>query len=574
MKLTKCEVRNFGSYKHFEIDFSSPGLNLIYGRTGSGKSTIPDMPAWILYGQTAKDGASDDVRSWQAPNEATVGVLIVEISNGPIIVTRTRGKNKNDLSWNEPGSDEPHRGKDLTETQKLLEQRLGVSSETYFSGAYFHEFSASGNFFLAKAKERRSLFESITDLSFPVALAEKTVEERKGLKAKISTRQEEVARLDGQLKELAAAEVRLLRLSQEWQTFHTEKLRNLEKESRDWGDRYEMRATELSKKISDWDKEATKRRNLLEQSLQRVEASLLNLPGDFEEDRRVLQGHIEELHLEKCSKCGASTRDGRLQLALKAMASLDLEEQLYRHNKAKHQELKAALRAENEAENPYKDSLQDEENPYTALMGQELSQDNSYEKQAAITHSHLISARASQDDFLSALDGYAKRLHALSTIYDLSNGLRGQLLTHAVKEIETVTNNVLDDYFDSELRVTFTLEGADSLKVEIAKSGYDCSYKQLSKGQRQLLKLSFSKALMEAVANKSGVHFNTLFFDEALDGLDGALKVKAFALFQKLSLFHPAVYLIEHSEDFQNLFTNKLKVDLVGDHSEVTDGSI
>jgi DNA repair exonuclease SbcCD ATPase subunit len=163
------------------------------------------------------------------------------------------------------------------------------------------------------------------------------------------------------------------------------------------------------------------------------------------------------------------------------------------------------------------------------------------------------------------------KLKALSygQIQDLSLSLRGALLQKAVKDIETATNLCMETYFDAELRVTFELEGSDSLKVGIFKSGYEASYKQLSKGQRQLLKLSYSVAVMKASSNIAGTHFSTLFFDEALDGLDAELKVKAFTLFESMSQDHETVMLIDHSPDFHQLFTTKFHVTLDGDESSI-----
>ena len=128
MRLLEIDVTNFGSYKRFSFDFTNRGLVLIQGHTGSGKSTALDAVVWMLYGQTAKDGNADDIRSWFcSEDEETHGILNIGIGTSSIGITRIRGK-VNDLYWVEESSEEVHRGKDLTETQKLLEKRLGVSS--------------------------------------------------------------------------------------------------------------------------------------------------------------------------------------------------------------------------------------------------------------------------------------------------------------------------------------------------------------------------------------------------------------------------------------------------------------
>ncbi len=146
--------------------------------------------------------------------------------------------------------------------------------------------------------------------------------------------------------------------------------------------------------------------------------------------------------------------------------------------------------------------------------------------------------------------------------------LRAELLKMAINAIQEETNNYLERYFDSELRIHFTLDG-DSLDVGVQKSGNSCSYKQLSKGQRQLLKLTFALSVMAASANQSGVKFENLFFDEALDGLDEKLKLKAFTLFEALEPSFTSIFLIDHAPAFQNMFTKKFAVGIEGDKSYI-----
>src|ERR1700733_14163073 len=125
MKLLSGEFHNFGSYDRFEIDFTETGLTLLYGPTGAGKSSIPDMVAWCLYGVTGKNGNADDVRSWNNPQEPTSGTLQLW-RHGKVfmLVDRIRG-DKNDLYYRRYESDQPSRGKDMPETQKRINELLG-----------------------------------------------------------------------------------------------------------------------------------------------------------------------------------------------------------------------------------------------------------------------------------------------------------------------------------------------------------------------------------------------------------------------------------------------------------------
>ena len=84
-----------------------------------------------------------------------------------------------------------------------------------------------------------------------------------------------------------------------------------------------------------------------------------------------------------------------------------------------------------------------------------------------------------------------------------------------------------------------------------------------------MLKLSFAVAVMDAVSDNAGTHFNTLFFDEALDGLDTELKLKAFNLLTELSTTHESVFVIDHSDTLKTCFSNSYHVTLENDESRV-----
>ena len=164
VNIISATIQNFGSYKKLEFSFDKQGLCLIQGLTGSGKSTLMDIVPWVLFGVTAKDGSVDEVKSWDS-NGDTEGRLIIDLNGVPIIIQRIRGKT-NDLHYSQQDVPGITRGKDLKDTQKQINQLLGITPETYLAGAYFHEFSKAASFFITSAKSRREICEQIVDLSF------------------------------------------------------------------------------------------------------------------------------------------------------------------------------------------------------------------------------------------------------------------------------------------------------------------------------------------------------------------------------------------------------------------------
>lgn len=502
MKLLNFTAKNFGSYEEISFDFEQ-GLVLISGKAGSGKSTFQDIAFWGLFGVTAKGGSVDDIRSWTSPNSPTEVKLSVLTSNGIIEVTRIRGRsNENDLFWTEQkyDTDPPKRGKDLKETQALLEKCLGISSETYQTSAYFHEFSPTVHFFYESKKNQRNLLEAIATLDWPIRLATGIKYKQKNLKFEVQELEKTIEKQKGKLEQLNTSYEDSETRSESYSIDQQAKINKLN----------ELITIQASAERT-WQLEKTTRLDVL-----RIKNDTMTLV---------------------CNKCGQLNEDAALT---------NREIQLLEHSKNPHAErlkhTQELIESEGKKTNPF------------------LSQ--------------IVSIKSDVDKTLNSLmlkvldlQELQKKQSYLEILLEYTYELRGQLLINSVKSIETAANQYLNDYFDAELRFSLDIEGSDSITLSIYKNGHDCNFKQLSKGQRGLLNLCFSVAIMKACQNRSGVHFSQLFFDEALSGFDSELKVKAFRLFQKLNIDHESIYLIDHSTEFKSLFHKQYIVEISSDTS-------
>jgi len=210
--------------------------------------------------------------------------------------------------------------------------------------------------------------------------------------------------------------------------------------------------------------------------------------------------------------------------------------------------------------NPYEEQIKAKEeskNPYISTI-KELTE-------------NIDTAEAQLARLMAKQQKLEETVDDLNVLQDATTTLRTTVISNAIRDVEYTTNQLLSDYFDAEIKVSFLAEDADKLDVTIQKDGNLCSYTQLSKGQRGLLKLCFGAAVMKKVAKYSSVNFRQVFFDEALDGLDEVLKVKAFRLLESLAIGYDSVFVVEHSSELKNLFHNKIKVQLVDGYSEIND---
>lgn len=550
MKLNRCQAWNFGSYSYIDFDFSAPGLSLIYGSTGSGKSMLVDMPCWALYGVTAKNGGVDEVRSWQSQGAPTKVVLSVSAGDYSLTVTRIRGRSgQNDLYWEEQAGTFK-RGKDLVETQRMLNERLGVDSTLYLTSCYFCDFSPSAQFFTFKSCSRRELFEKIASLSLPVMLSEKTSEARKATKKQLEKSDMDLAKASGRLEQL------------------NESYKEVQKLRRSWTENYTQRVKLLNDKINPEQIKSVKQEL---NALVSIRTSIRSAQEKMQQLKGLHIAHTSEYTRlsdvgDVCSTCLGPQASNIARIHRLAR----LKEVMYtdRVNVEECQSNITNLWNDLEREDKLREHLHTIEKAERELTS--LEKNNPYGIQA----SHIESQIEEQSLSVKKLSKYTRDLQCevsrLTRLYDLSFQLRGEILRKSVQEIQQSTNDYLEKYFDSEIKVNFDIESSDNIDIIIQKSGFECSYRQLSKGQRQLLKLCFSLSVMSAAGNSAGVHFDNLFFDEALDGMDDDLKMKAFSLFEDFSRDHNTIMLIDHAPAFQNMFNARYKVSLDSDASNVS----
>lgn len=466
MRVNSVKAVNFASYKELNFDFTNQGLTLIQGPTGAGKSTLCDLIPWTLFGRTAKGGTVAEVLTWPG-DEVCKATLYLD----NVTIHRARGPNAKDndlMFW--PVDGVVTRGKDLPDTQRLINQLLGMDYELYLSGAYYHEFSQTAQFFTATAKNRRTICEQLVDLTLAKTLQSKIAETLK-LRSRA---------LQGTLD--------LIREKQSNITL--------------------LERLQLSEngKASSWEVNHT----LIKQ------ASIAGYDR-FEANRK-------KIISKKCNSCGTVLTQP-------------------------------------------KEVIDTSDNPFTARLAELEIEQNPHTGSIADYSSEIKSNKTDITMFQHAEADLKNEIEEYELLQQVTNDYRSLSITNTIKDIEYKTNQILTDYFDAECKVSFIVADADKLDVTIYKDGNVASYTQLSKGQRCLLKLAFGISVMEAVANHHGITFSQIFLDEALDGLDDNMKVKAYRLLETIVQGRESVFVVEHSKDLKACFGNSYEVELTSEGS-------
>ncbi len=569
MKVGKVELTNFASYSSLSFDYSDLGLSLISGDTGSGKSTMLDAVSWILFGNTGKDGAADDVKPWGS-DEGVTGTAEVMTPSGDITIVRDRS-HRNDLYWIEAGATTFIRGKDLTDTQRLLDTRLGCTEELFLLGSYLTQFSKADSFFIAKAKDRREVLEKIADQEFAIDLGEKASSSRKIAKKDRDALDLCYSKILGRAETLIESFTRLDRLSGSWETQQALKLEALSRRRDNFAQEQQDTISAMQVRADKWRKDRSEKivnlKELIDKYAQTEEEEV------YAEVIRGLKAKLADLKDTRCSACGSmesssakaelteniqilalGQRDNDGRIRQYRQHSLTLKDILGESDPYEH-----ALVQANHQPNPYADQLiaaQREANPYSVQL------------QDCVTA--LTAAEKDRQDLEGQLAAKEALIASLTWIYDKSFEFRSLLMTRVVSQVEQSTNSYLEKHFDAALRVRFILADSDKLEIEISNDGNPCPFKSLSGGERTILKLAFSLSLMRAAQDKSGISFGMIMLDEPFNGLSDSLKVKAFGLLRQLESEYPTVLVIEHSSELKSQFDNAYLVEKIGGHSSVS----
>lgn len=606
MKPLKIHVKNFGSYKDFEMDLDDRGLLGVFGETKSGKSTLLDMVPWVLYGTDSKESNADDVRSWNC-DEPTSGDCLIDTGTGLITVSRLRGGKKNDLYWKEEGSESEQRGKDLPETQKKIEARLASTAGLYVAGSYIHQFSAADRFFTATAKERRQSFEKIVDLSFPIKLVERATQARKEMNAAIKALDVQLADEVGQMRQLDATVTSLERSWSAWVIKHEEDLHqlsfkssNFEAEKEAEQDRLVSDAEAVNSSIVT-EQTFKDREKQVKDQMKQLEAVKLEF-ASLNEDHMTLvsaQSGIKDRLAKltsgdgECEKCLGKIDKNHIK-AVKEELSQELieieaaaievrgkmkvmEAGLKQGSSLNEQLVKIARdRAANEAKIvKYKDTkvkinaLAQKINHYDTQLAELMQQENPHGRllqekkdlQANLSMDHLASEQEKAEvEHLLGVNQFSM---------DKAMEMRGVMAAQAIQRIETNTNKYLERFFESDLHISLTAKDADKIDADILNEGNPCPYNRLSGGERCMLKLAFSFSQMKQIEDTYGVKYELLMLDEALNGISPKIRKAAFHMLEALEGEYGTIMIIDHDPEFKSQFTHKLEVSREGQWSEV-----
>lgn len=156
-------AKNFQSWENLKFQLRD-GVTLIDGwnqddqtAEGSGKSAILNAICWGLFGKLPKESKIDDViRDGEKSCEVSIYI------DHPIIQSIVRTRKPNDLAIVDINQ-KAIKGKDARETQKMIEDLVGLSFDTFCQTIYFPQ-NYPKKFVTATQEERGKILSEIQDL--------------------------------------------------------------------------------------------------------------------------------------------------------------------------------------------------------------------------------------------------------------------------------------------------------------------------------------------------------------------------------------------------------------------------
>ena len=189
MKFLEIKLSNFFSFgpKEEILDLSQPGLYLILGENGVGKSVVIDAIVFALFGKVVKNVNLPEVTNDQT-NENTKVELKFEINGDTYWICRYRKhvKYKNEVRMfkNDRTTDGLISLADSSDTQEKIDQLIRINYKAFINAVTMTQENVVG-FLEADSNKRKEIIESILQLDLFVKYHYIAQEKRKALKRKL-----------------------------------------------------------------------------------------------------------------------------------------------------------------------------------------------------------------------------------------------------------------------------------------------------------------------------------------------------------------------------------------------------
>lgn len=515
IKFLKLNIEGFCSISQFELELDSPGITVIRGFNGQGKSSLFSALVWGLYGKNLK-GISD-VNTWDKFRLDTYKGTKVEVyfesSKGLHKIIRCQnykakvgnGLGNNRLIYLIDTEESPIKGK--LELQNQISRDLGMSYNLFINSVMFGQ--GLTRLIQESGADQKKLFEEIFDLNY-LTIARNIASNRMNeLSPKISKAQYELNYRTRNKEEIKQniQEIKSSRdsyqdqIKQDEETYKSQ-IKKLEKSLKEFED--------LPKKIEKTNRDFEK----LEKSLREYKQYIANPDYKKVSLEELVDKVIKLIEEEKIKASLTVLRDIKSSI-VKTREYQDkisqLNEERYKLSQVKHNNLikdKDRIHIESQIKQ-IANSLKriDKNTP-------------DYDSMISRYKENLKKIKRESREFKNEAESLTKEYELIKWAYDDplgNNGIKAYLFESSlglINELLKSYSNILgfNIYFGMDLSTT-----RKDFVVAINLNGIDVFYEELSGGQKQLVNLAMAFAMNQALSRSKGL--NIAFLDEIFESL-------------------------------------------------------
>ena len=624
MRPLALTLQNFLSFRDASVDLRDlHGLVLLSGEhrdsrtadsNGAGKSALIDGLCWALYGKIARPRAkAEDVVRRAAGGDCMVRITFRDAHDREVEVVRHRkhSKHRDAVLLSIDGHDA--RGTSVAETQRRIDQIVGLDHETFTGSTIFTQNPLRGRFAELGDDERKRLLESILGvevLSRARELARKDLKAREleleRAEAAARALREQIGWIEAQLAENAGCaadweRTRDVRLEALRRRQEEARLRLAAVEPADPAPAHEAPADALARAVTDLEtaRAAARREDAeAERLVTRARTELASARALL--DRMKTDVARFDALGDRCPVCTqpivADVREAHLagieaEMATSAQRALDLKGQIASLESARTSAAAAWDARRRTLEGTVAD-LRTRVEAARALDAARVARAReraAIERQVQELEEELAAARREANPFTAIVERsrveLAEKKVALAAaeksaeerrceierlgFWDRGFGPRGlkSYLLDAVLPILNERARVHGDLLaGGELTVQFStvVEKDDGLEDRFVvkvlhRNGVD-SHGLLSGGEKQRVNLIINLALQDLVASRAARPLPIAIYDEAFEGLDRTGVELAVRVLGETARSRDLVLVITHQEHLKDLFAHELRV--------------
>lgn len=515
IKFLKLNIEGFCSISQFELELDSPGITVIRGFNGQGKSSLFSALVWGLYGKNLK-GISD-VNTWDKFRLDTYKGTKVEVyfesSKGLHKIIRCQnykakvgnGLGNNRLIYLIDTEESPIKGK--LELQNQISRDLGMSYNLFINSVMFGQ--GLTRLIQESGADQKKLFEEIFDLNY-LTIARNIASNRMNeLSPKISKAQYELNYRTRNKEEIKQniQEIKSSRdsyqdqIKQDEETYKSQ-IKKLEKSLKEFED--------LPKKIEKTNRDFGE----LEKSLREYKQYIANPDYKKVSLEELVDKVIKLIEEEKIKASLTVLRDIKSSI-VKTREYQDkisqLNEERYKLSQVKHNNL---------IKDKDRIHIESQIKQITNSLKRIDKNTPDYDSMISRYKENLKKIKRESREFKNEAESLTKEYELIKWAYDDplgNNGIKAYLFESSlglINELLKSYSNILgfNIYFGMDLSTT-----RKDFVVAINLNGIDVFYEELSGGQKQLVNLAMAFAMNQALSRSKGL--NIAFLDEIFESL-------------------------------------------------------